>query len=80
MTKVLYIPTGEFVKWLYPRSRRTEDEKYTVIWEDSLACRNNKSVESYLYQLAENQVRRVFKRRNHVEEPVDISEFEIIYD
>jgi hypothetical protein len=80
MTKVLYIPTGEFLSFQKNGTNPENPIKYTLIWEESTAYCNNKiSLRSYL--LGHNRGRTsLFLERNNIVIPFDISEFDILYE
>jgi sensor domain CHASE-containing protein len=81
-TKVLYIPTGEFLSFQKKRTNPENPMKYTLIWEESAAYyKNNNKISLRSYLLGHNRGRTsLFLERNNIVTPFDISEFDILHE
>jgi sensor domain CHASE-containing protein len=80
-TKVLYIPTGEFLSFQKKRTNPENPMKYTLIWEESLAYYDNNRISLHNYLLRHtNRGRTLFLERNNIVTPFDILEFDILHE
>ncbi|MCI4438013.1 MAG: hypothetical protein JHC33_14490 [Ignisphaera sp.] len=80
-TKVLYIPTGEFLSFQKKGTNLENPMKYTLIWEESAAYYNNKSsLNSYLLRYNNRGRTSLFVKRNNIVIPFDILEFDILHE
>jgi hypothetical protein len=81
-TKVLYIPTGEFLSFQKTRTNQENTMKYTLIWEESAAYYKNNKISLRSYLLRHNNIGRtsLFLERNNIVTPFDISEFDILHE
>jgi hypothetical protein len=75
MTKILYIPTGEYMTWI---SVTDMYHKYTESMEEAGFSTTRPS--EVITWIVETESAVLFKIRNNLPKDVMASEFEIIYD
>lgn len=81
MTKIIYIPNGEYLKWYTNNNVRD----FCIIYEKSNFYRKyNMPIQEYLEQFCEpsNYFQNITKEENNMSADIlfDILEFEVIHD
>ena len=82
MTKILYIPTGEFLHFNYRHGCSRNRNKRTVLYEQShWIYSTNNSADEVITKLCECPDEEwEFREINELPKNLDPSEFEVVYD
>ena len=84
MTKLLYIPNGEYI-WLYSDDISVGANRYTQIYEESRADKcyfksRWKNIKEYVEWLSKSDTDIALKQYQNIPLSFELSEIEIIYD